>query len=183
MRVPNQRERVAIEHVSPDVEHGRFAVKRIIDEVVVVEADAFTYGHDEIAVRLDHRRRGKHRWQSTWMRPLGNDRWQGEFTVDRIGELRFRVVAWRDPVATWCHGIVAKFDAGLDVELEREEGAQLAETVAKQARGQDTNELLAWATRLRTAFDATVRSELDDFVACRARYSIPTTAASSRRPR
>ena len=55
--------------VSPDVERGRYAVKRIVGDMVVVEADAFTYGHDEIAVRLDHRRRGKQRWQSTWMQP------------------------------------------------------------------------------------------------------------------
>ncbi len=154
-----------IERVSPDVERGLYAVKRVVDDVVAVEADAFTYGHDEIAVRLDHRRRGKHRWQSTWMRPLGNDRWRGEFTVDRVGEFRFRVIAWRDPVATWAHGIAAKFDAGQGVELEREEGAQLAELAAKRTRGDEAKVLLDWAIRLRHSFDAGVRSELDDFVA------------------
>jgi starch synthase (maltosyl-transferring) len=168
LRVPTHRERVAIENVTPDVERGRFAVKRIVGDTIVVEVDAFTYGHDEIAVRLDHRRRGKHRWQSTWMQPLGNDRWRGELTAERIGELRFRVVAWRDPVATWQHGIIAKLDAGLDVELEREEGALLAEAYAKRARTDDAKALLAWAERLRSpqAIDASVRGELDEFLAC-----------------
>ncbi len=165
LRVPTHRERVAIERVSPDVEHGRFAVKRIVDETVVVEADAFTYGNEELAVRLDFRRRGKHRWQSTWMTALGNDRWQGEFSVDRVGEFRFRVVGWRDPVATWRRDILAKFDAGQEVDLEREEGALLAETVAKRARASDAKTLAAWAARLREPFDANVRAELDQFVA------------------
>ncbi len=178
MRVPSHRERVAIENVTPDVERGRFAVKRIVGDTIVVEADAFTYGHDEIAVRLDHRRRGKHRWQSTWMQPLGNDRWRGELTAERTGELRFRIVAWRDQVATWQHGIMAKFDAGLDVELEREEGALLAEAYAKRARSDDAKQLLAWADRLRSAFDASVRSELDEFLALH-----PRGARSRRRQR
>jgi starch synthase (maltosyl-transferring) len=165
LRVPSHRERVAIERVSPDVERGRFAVKRIVDESVVVEADAFTYGHDEIAVRLDYRRRGKHRWQSTWMHPQGNDHWQGEFPVDRVGEFRFRLVAWRDPVATWRRDILTKFDAGQEVELEREEGARLAETAAKTARPTEAKALSSWAERLRSGFDANARAELDQFVA------------------
>jgi starch synthase (maltosyl-transferring) len=166
LRVPNQKERVAIGRVRPDVEGGRFAVKRIAGDSVVVEADAFTYGHEEIAVRLDHRRRGKHRWHSTWMQPLGNDRWNGEFTVDRVGEFRFRIVAWRDAVATWRRDIIAKFEAGQDTELEREEGAQLAEAAAKGAPAYGAKTLLAWADRLRGTFDADVRADLEQFVAC-----------------
>ncbi len=166
MRVSSHRERVVIENVKPDVERGRFAVKRIVGDSVVVEADAFTYGHEEIAVRLDHRRRGKHRWHSTWMQALGNDRWSGELTAERAGELRFRIVAWRDPVATWRRDVIAKFDAGVDVALEREEGALLAESFAKRAGADDAKALLEWAARLRAAFDANVRAELDQLVAC-----------------
>ena len=167
LRVPNRPEQVEINRVSPDVDGGRYAVKRVVGDPVVVEADAFTYGHDEIAVRLDYRRhgRGKTRWQSVWMEPLGNDRWRGEFTVDRVGEFRFRVVAWRDPIATWRRDIVAKLDAGQDVDLEREEGAQLAESAAKRVGPDDGKLLLTWANRLRTKFDEGTRAELEQLVA------------------
>ncbi|MCU1464653.1 MAG: alpha amylase catalytic region [Actinomycetia bacterium] len=167
LRVPNRPEQVEINRVSPDVDGGRYAVKRVVGDPVVVEADAFTYGHDEIAVRLDYRRhgRGKTRWQSVWMEPLGNDRWRGEFTVDRVGEFRFRVVAWRDPIATWRRDIVAKLDAGQDVDLEREEGAQLAEGAAKRVGPDDGKLLLTWANRLRTKFDEATRADLEQLVA------------------
>ncbi|HYL50417.1 MAG TPA: maltotransferase domain-containing protein, partial [Acidimicrobiia bacterium] len=99
--MPDDPEAVAIEHVTPDVDAGRFAVKRVVEDRVVVQADVFAYGHVELAVRLEHRRKDERRWRASWMTALGNDRWRGEFTVDRIGEYRFRVVAWRDDVGTW----------------------------------------------------------------------------------
>jgi starch synthase (maltosyl-transferring) len=166
LRVPNRPEPVEIERVTPDVDCGRFAVKRVAGDLVVVEADVFTHGHDEIAVRLDHRRSAKLRWHSDWMRPIGNDRWRGEFTVGRTGDFRFRIVAWRDPVATWSRDVLTKVAAGQDVEVEREEGALLAEAAAKRVPTDDGKELRAWAVRIRTAFDAAARRDLDHFVAC-----------------
>ena len=40
------RTRVVIEDVRPSVDGGRFAVKRVVGESVVVECDAFADGHD-----------------------------------------------------------------------------------------------------------------------------------------
>jgi starch synthase (maltosyl-transferring) len=167
LRVPSRPEQVEVRRVSPDVEGGRYAVKRVLGDSVAVEADAFTYGHDDIAVRLDFRRhgRGKGRWQSIWMEPLENDRFRGTFTVDRVGEFRFRIVAWRDPIATWRRGIVAKLEAGQDVTLEREEGAQLAELAGKRVGADAGKPLLAWANRLRSEFDEATRAELGQLVA------------------
>jgi alpha-1,4-glucan:maltose-1-phosphate maltosyltransferase-like protein len=39
------RRRVVIEQVSPEIDCGRFAIKRVIGETVVVEADVFADGH------------------------------------------------------------------------------------------------------------------------------------------
>ena len=74
--------RAVIENVSPQVDGGRFAIKRTVGDTITVEADAFTDGHDQIRVRLAWRHetdpadRGE-----VEMTPLGNDRWQGCFTV------------------------------------------------------------------------------------------------------
>ncbi len=49
------RRRVIVERVTPQVDGGRFAIKRVVGEVVQVEADAFTDGHDAISVLLRYR--------------------------------------------------------------------------------------------------------------------------------
>ena len=48
------RARAAIEGVTPVIDGGRFAVKRIVGDVLIVEADAFVDGHDVVLVRVEH---------------------------------------------------------------------------------------------------------------------------------
>ena len=50
------RARAVVENVSPQVDEGRFAVKRIVGDRVIVEADCFADGHDVLACRLRYRR-------------------------------------------------------------------------------------------------------------------------------
>ena len=45
------RVRVVIEGVSPAVDGGRFAVKRVLGDDVIVEADCFTDGHDVVRLQ------------------------------------------------------------------------------------------------------------------------------------
>jgi len=40
------RQRVMIARVSPEIESGRFAIKRVVGEIVIVEADVFADGHE-----------------------------------------------------------------------------------------------------------------------------------------
>ena len=42
----NGQSRVIIEHVSPEIEAGRYAVKAVIGEAIKVQADIFADGHD-----------------------------------------------------------------------------------------------------------------------------------------
>src|SRR3954469_4474394 len=167
LRLPDDPEAVAIEHVTPDVEVGRFAVKRVVGDRVVVEADVFAYGHTELAVRLEHRRKEERRWRATWMTALGNDRWRGDFGVDRIGEYRFRVIAWVDNLATWRRNVEAKLDESQDVRVDAEEGARLVEETVKRAERAtpEADQLLAWAQRLRGGLDARTRADLAALVA------------------
>ncbi len=48
-RARDGRARVVIEDVAPAVDGGRFAVKRVVGDEVVVEADCFADGHDVVA--------------------------------------------------------------------------------------------------------------------------------------
>ncbi len=139
VRVPEDPKAVAIANVTPDVDCGRYAVKRVVGDVVRVEADVFTHGHDELAALVEYRRAGEHVWNAVDMTALGNDRWGGEFATMSVGRYQFRVLGWRDELATLHRDVEAKRAAGQDVTLEREELSQ-AERAAKHARENATVE-------------------------------------------
>ncbi len=125
--------RIAIEQVTPGVESGRFAAKRVVGEEVVVEADILCDGHDRLAVALLWRSADEAGWRQARMRPLGNDRWAGSFPLTRVGPWLFTIEAWRDAFATFCDELGKKHAAGVDLRLELTEGramvAQAAERV------------------------------------------------------
>src|SRR5437868_4712962 len=55
--------RVVIESVRPEVDCGRYPVKRAVGDEVTVEADVFTDGHDAVVAELLWRRAGASEWQ------------------------------------------------------------------------------------------------------------------------
>jgi len=67
-------ERVVIRGVEPELEGGRFAIKRSVGETVNVEAAIFADGHDSIAAVLRYRHEDDEPWLEIAMEPLGNDR-------------------------------------------------------------------------------------------------------------
>lgn len=144
----DSRRRVAIERVSPEIDCARFAIKRVAGETVTVEADVFADGHDQVACRILY-------WvedsepQSSPMRPLGNDRWRGEFSTDKVGRYRYTIEGWVDRFATWRSGLEKKVAAGQDVRGDLVIGAELIGEAARRASGEDAGFLLGWARRLR----------------------------------
>ena len=71
--------RVVIERVRPEIDGGRFPIKRVAGESVVVEANVFADGHDVLRCVVLHRPSRESKWAESEMAPLGNDRWRGEF--------------------------------------------------------------------------------------------------------
>ena len=133
--------RIAIEEVTPTLDGGRFAVKRIVGDVLQVEADLFCDGHEHIAAAVQHRAPGDTGWSEAPMLPAVNDRWHGSFPLQQVGRCRYRVLGWRDLFATWRAATLKKQAAGLRLEVERLEGLRLLESAA--SRGQpECRELL-----------------------------------------
>ena len=62
MREREGRQRVLIERVAPEVDCGRFPIKRIIGENVTVEADIFVDGQDVLSAVLLHRKENEPQW-------------------------------------------------------------------------------------------------------------------------
>jgi starch synthase (maltosyl-transferring) len=155
--------RVAIERVWPQIQGGRFAVKRAVGDVLTVDADIYSDGHDRIAAALLLRREGEAHWQEVLMRGLDNDRWRGEVPLGDNGRYYFTIIAWRDLFSSWRDEISKKHGAGLAVDLELEEGRMIIEKALQgEPRGGDPGDLQALRSMLeRHADDPDGTSKLE----------------------
>jgi starch synthase (maltosyl-transferring) len=143
------RKRVVIEGVTPEIDGGRFAVKRVLGDRLRVEADIVADGHEVLTCVLLHRREGDRDWQEAPMEPLVNDRWWGEFTVSELGRSVYAIQAWIDHFRTWQQFLRKKIDVGQTVAVELLMGADLIESAQTRARGAAARQLQAWAEKLR----------------------------------
>jgi len=146
------RARAVVENVSPQVDDGRFAVKRIVGDRVIVEADCFADGHDVLACRVRFRREGEKAWSEAPMKPLGNDRWRGEFVVNAIGRHGYTVCAWVDHFLSWRHDFERRIEPD-DIRVAAQVGADIVAAAAARARGDDRKRLAEWTRALRETTD------------------------------
>jgi starch synthase (maltosyl-transferring) len=146
------RKRVVIERVTPEIDCGRFPIKRVVGERVVVEADVFADGHDQIACQILYWQDEK-KLKTTPMKPLENDRWRAEFSVEELGRYYYTVEGWIDRFETWRVDLVKRVAAAQDVHVELLLGTDLIAEAAAQAMGEDAEVLRRWAIRLREAKD------------------------------
>jgi starch synthase (maltosyl-transferring) len=147
------RKRVVIEKVEPEVDGGRFPIKRVVGEAVTVRADIFADGHDSLCALLLYRHESEQQWHKTPMRLLANDRWEGIFTVAELGTWFYTLEARIDHFLTWKLDFEKRFKAGQDLEVDREVGARLIEAAAGRAGRDDAARLLECASQIRQAAD------------------------------
>src|SRR6516165_10729231 len=142
------RHRVIIARLSPEIDGGRFAIKRVVGEKVVVEADVFADSHDQVACRVLYWQE-ENQPQSSPMKPLGNDRWRGEFSVAKLGRYDYTVEGWIDRFQTWRRDLEKRISAVQDVSVDLLIGADLIERAARRATGEDAKVFQDWAQTLR----------------------------------
>ena len=138
------RQRVIIECVSPEVDGGRFPAKRTVGDLVRVEADIFTDGHDSVAAVLLFRHENCPTWSERPMQALVNDRWFCEFPVSELGRYRYTIHAWVDHWETWRRDLLKRIQADTDTGLDYLIGAELIDAAAKRAASQTQNRDAAW---------------------------------------
>jgi len=118
--------RIQIQRVAPQVDCGRYAVKRTVGDRVGVTARIFRDGHEILGAAVRYKPPGAARWQEEPLEALGNDEWAGSFGVDRCGTWCYRVEAWVDRVASFQDELRRKVEAGQeDLSGELSEGAVL----------------------------------------------------------
>ena len=127
--------RVVIEHVSPEIDGGRFPIKAVPGDVVAVEADIFADGHDNLAARLLYKHVDDAEYTEMAMALLVNDRWGASFIVEKQGRYLYTIEAWVDHLASWQHEIHLKIEAGQRITSELLAGAQLVDGMLTRAGG------------------------------------------------
>jgi len=149
MQPEEGRNRVIIMGVIPEIDAGRFPIKRVVGEETVVEADILADGHDSLSCALLYRKEGDEIWTEVPMEPLGNDRWRGSFRVQELGRYRYTVLGWIDHFKTWSRDLAKRVQAGQDVSVDLLIGAELVERARERASLMHAGWLSTFAEALR----------------------------------
>ncbi|MFI5230076.1 MAG: maltotransferase domain-containing protein, partial [Gemmatimonadales bacterium] len=181
-------EHIVIECVTPVLDGGRHAVKRVVGDDVVVGADVIKEGHDLLSARVLYRGPGDSAWSAAPMTfDYDSDRWYGTFQVDRVGEWAFAVEAWTDRFGTWRAGLEKKIAANQDVQLELSEGARMARAASRSTKSPTARASLQRTARmLDDRRDTAIEKQLqravdDDLLALMREHSRPNDATQPER--
>ena len=109
----------------PQVDGGRYPIKRALGDEVVVEADVFTDGHDAVVAELLYKHSEEKTWRTLPMEFRLNDHWAASFRVEQLGRYQYTVRGWTDPFLTWRRDLAKRRDAGQDLTIDLQIGAQL----------------------------------------------------------
>ena len=152
--------RFLIENVEPEINGGRYPVKREAGDRIEVWADIVCDGHGVTAAAIRYRRQGEGDWHTTPMRHYDNDRWTGGFRVEQIGRFEYTIEAWVDEFETWRRDLVKKANAGQDIDSDLVEGRALVEATRDGADGDDRATLENILRELDGIEDAPTRMDL-----------------------
>ncbi len=126
--------RVVIENVSPEINCGQHAAKRVVGQQFQVSADILADGHDVINAHIKFKHEKTKTWKYSPLRLGDNDRWFGEFTVEKQGLYEFTIEAWVDYPLTWQHNIERKIADNQHVNVELLDGIQYLEQAKKKSK-------------------------------------------------
>ncbi len=122
----SESKQIIIERVTPELDGGRYPVKRVVGDCFEVQADIFRDGHDLIAAALLYRPVGGE-WQEVPLLKFDNDRWRGEFPLHTLGRYQYTIEAWNDRFGTWLHDMEKRVQAAQVADSDVLEGVALAE--------------------------------------------------------
>ncbi|MQA88629.1 MAG: DUF3416 domain-containing protein [Gemmatimonas sp.] len=142
--------RIVIERVYPELDCGRYAVKREVGDRLEVSADIFKDGYDAIDAAVRYRVEDEGDWREAPMHFVDNDRWSGRFLLERNARYLYTIVAWTDWFGSWASDLRKKYDAGQDIASELLEGARLVEEAADRADPGDRARLETILRELRS---------------------------------
>ncbi len=144
------KKRAVVDYVGPQVDCGRFPIKRAAGESVTVVAHAFGDGRDHIRAQILYRKREQSEWTIQEMIYEINDEWSASFKVRELGEYLYTAIAWVDHFATWQSDLRKRLEAGQNIAVESQTGAEMVLAAAETAESDDAPKLREWAQVLQS---------------------------------
>lgn len=150
---------VIIEGVEPELDAGRYPVKRVVGDVLTVSADMFREGHDVLDAVLLYGKStppggSPDEWREAPMRSLGNDRWEGSFPLTDLGRWRYTLLAWPDRFRSWRSDLEKKHIAGEEISSDLLEGSRYVRERAEAIGGDDGRAIADLVRRMESTVDA-----------------------------
>ncbi len=124
----NQK-RVVVDHVSPKLNDGEFPIRRVVNEIVHVNAHVMADGHDVVAASVLYKHENKSDWNELRMHPGHDNEWNVSFTVKEQGYYSYKIEGWIDHALNWQHGISRKVEDNQYVSSELLEGIELIKAI------------------------------------------------------
>lgn len=127
---------ITIEHVSPQIDAGRYAVKREVGDTMDVTCSIFKDGHDLIKAVILCRLADSDEWWETPMTEVnhGLAQWYGQLWFGTNARYIYTIEAWVDEYGTWLDGTTKKLEAGQDISLELIEGADMVRKTVERLK-------------------------------------------------
>jgi starch synthase (maltosyl-transferring) len=152
---------ILIERVEPGVNDGRYPCKRVVGDRLEVSADIFKEGHDLLGAVILFRARDDSLWSERPMCPAGNDRWTGQFPLERNTRYTFTIEAWTDAFGSWVEEMERRLAAGqTDLMSELLEGRELVRQAEAHAPADDATALRFILERFDAATGQQTRLDL-----------------------
>jgi starch synthase (maltosyl-transferring) len=130
--------RVVIDYVSPSVNGGEFYIKRVVNEIVNVNANILADGHDVLGASVLYKHEKEKKWIETRMTLIVNNEWESSFVVEKQGYYTYKVEAWVDYALNWQHGIKRKIDDNQHVNSELLEGVGYLKAIKNETEQNDS---------------------------------------------
>lgn len=130
---------IIITDVKPELDDGRFAVKREIGDILVVQATIFKEGHDRLIATLLWKRYNEADWYRVPM-TLSNpglDLYEGQLLLEDNTYYVYTIEVMIDVWGSWCNDIQKKRSAQQDITLELIEGGLLIKEAVEKATDLD----------------------------------------------
>lgn len=148
---PETGSSIIIEAVQPEINGGRYPIKREVGDRLDVTADIFKEGHDVLTAVLRYRRIKETSWHEATMAHVDNDRWAGYFDLEENTRYLYTIGAFTNTFESWRQEVVKKSQAGERIESELLEGRALVERAAKRAVAPDKTRLAEFLKQWRAS--------------------------------
>jgi starch synthase (maltosyl-transferring) len=149
--MPATLDTIIIEHIRPELDGGRYPIKREVGDRLEVSADIFKEGHEPLAAVLLSKTIKEPHWHETPMSLIENDRWGAWIDLTENTRYQYTIAAFVETFESWRQEVIKKREGRADLSSELLEGLGLVEAASSRAPAHTHARFKEWMTRWKEA--------------------------------